>query len=193
LVCFELTAFNVIAQYWAPDLNPAICISVGLVLFALIQLYSVRWFGEVEFWISILKVLLQIGLTLYTFITMLGGNPLGDRFGFRFWRNPGPLVGETPALRMKGVFDAIVWACFSVGGPDWISLVGGETKSPRRVLPKAFNTTIYRIIFFYILGGLCVGINVASDDPSLIGAIASGAPGAAKSPYVIGKSRNSIV
>lgn len=31
------------------------------------------------------KVLLIIGLLLMTFITMLGGNPLHDRFGFRFW------------------------------------------------------------------------------------------------------------
>ena len=187
LVCFELTAFNVLVGYWKDDLNPAICISVGLALFAVIQLYSVRWFGEIEFWISILKVLLQIGLILYTFITMVGGNPIGDKFGFRYWKNPGPLVGATPALRMKGVFDALVWAVFAIGGPDWASLVAGETKSPRRVMPRVFNSTVYRVVGFYVLGGLCVGINVASNDPGLLGAIAAGAPGAAKSPYVIGE------
>lgn len=26
-----------------------------------------------------------IGLIVMTFVTMLGGNPLRDRFGFRFW------------------------------------------------------------------------------------------------------------
>lgn len=34
-------------------------------------------------------MLLIIGLIIYTFITMLGGNPLHDRFGFSFWQNPG--------------------------------------------------------------------------------------------------------
>jgi amino acid transporter len=52
-------------------------------------------------------------------------------------------------------------------------------------MPKAFNSTIYRILFFYVTGALCVGINTASDDPNLLGAIAAGAPGAAKSPYII--------
>jgi hypothetical protein len=73
----------------------------------------------------------------------------------------------------------------SIVGPDYISLIGGEVRNPRRILPRAFNSTIYRIVFFYLTGALCVGIVAASDDPSLLGAIAAGAPGAAKSPYVI--------
>ncbi|WRT68782.1 uncharacterized protein IL334_005762 [Kwoniella shivajii] len=192
LVCFELTALNVMLEYWTLTLHPAIAIAVGISLFAALQLYSVRWFGEVEFWISITKIILQIGLTLYTLIAMCGGNPLHDKFGFRAWKNPGPLVGETGALRLKGIWDAVLWAVFALGGPDWISLIGGEVKSPRKILPKAFNTTIYRIIFFSVLGGLCVGINAPSDDPALLGAIARGAPGAAKSPYIISMNRLGI-
>jgi len=113
LVCFELTAMNVLISYWTPDLHPAILISAGLASYAAFQLWSVRIFGELEFWLSITKVLLMLGLTAYTFITMVGGNPIGDKYGFRFWKTPGPFVGETPALRMKGVFDALVWACFA--------------------------------------------------------------------------------
>lgn len=50
---------------------------------SLINVLAVKWYGETEFWAAIGKVLLIIGLIFYTFITMLGGNPLGDRFGFR--------------------------------------------------------------------------------------------------------------
>jgi amino acid transporter len=64
-------------------------------------------------------------------------------------------------------------------------MMSGEIKNPRRVLPPAFNSIIYRIVFFYLTGALCVGIVSASDDPNLLGAIANGAPGAAKSPYII--------
>jgi amino acid transporter len=66
-------------------------------------------------------------------------------------------------------------------------MMSGEIKNPRRVLPPAFNSIIYRIVFFYLTGALCVGIVSASDDPNLLGAIANGAPGAAKSPYIICK------
>ena len=46
-VCFELTAFNVLVAYWAPDLNPAICISAGLVALAVANGINVRLFGEI--------------------------------------------------------------------------------------------------------------------------------------------------
>jgi amino acid transporter len=72
-------------------------------------------------------------------------------------------------------------------GPDYISLIGGEVKNPRRILPKAFESTVWRVLFFYVIGSFCVGIVAGSDDRALLGAIAEGAPGAAKSPYVICK------
>jgi len=40
---------------------------------------------ESEFWLSIGKVTLAIGLMVFTFITMVGGNPLHDKYGFRNW------------------------------------------------------------------------------------------------------------
>lgn len=44
---------------------------------------AVQWYGETEFWAALGKVILTVALLLFTFIVMLGGNPLGDRFGFR--------------------------------------------------------------------------------------------------------------
>ena len=74
-------------------------------ILSLINLLTVEWYGETEFWAALGKVLLIIGkgnqpyidlpgltciigLIIFTFIVMLGGNPLGDRFGFRYWNNP---------------------------------------------------------------------------------------------------------
>lgn len=37
---------------------------------------------------SIFKIFLMIGLMSYTFVTMVGGNPRGDPYGFRYWQNP---------------------------------------------------------------------------------------------------------
>ncbi|WWD17565.1 hypothetical protein CI109_102006 [Kwoniella shandongensis] len=193
LICFELTAINVIVEYWTTTLNPAVMISVCLVLLFMVNIWSVRWFGEIEFYISVTKLFLMAGLTLYTFITMCGGNPLHDKYGFRFWKNPGPFAGVTDARKVvTGIFDSISWATFAVVGPDYISLIGGEVKNPRRVLPKAFNTTIYRIVGFYMTGALCVGIAASATDENLLGAISAGAPGAAKSPYVISMNRLGI-
>lgn len=49
---------------------------------------AVRYFGITEFYLSIFKVFLMLGLMAYTFITMVGGNPNHDAYGFRYWKNP---------------------------------------------------------------------------------------------------------
>jgi amino acid permease len=50
-------------------------------------------------------------------------------------------------------YSACYWLCADLNrivGPDYASLIAGEVKSPRRILPKAFNSIIYRIIIFYV-------------------------------------------
>lgn len=48
----------------------------------------VRYYGISEFYLSIFKVFLMVGLIAYTFVTMVGGNPHHDVYGFRYWRDP---------------------------------------------------------------------------------------------------------
>lgn len=49
---------------------------------------TVKYFGISEFYMSIFKIFLMLGLMMYTFITMVGGNPNKDPYGFRYWQDP---------------------------------------------------------------------------------------------------------
>lgn len=71
-------------------------------------------------------------------------------------------------------------------------MVAGEVANPRRVLPEAYRSTVYRIIALYMGSALAVSVNVPFDDPNLLGAIAAGAPGAAKSPFIVNMNRLQI-
>jgi amino acid transporter len=160
-----------------------------------LNLFAVKWYGEAEFWLSLGKVLLSIGLILYTFVVMLGGNPLGDRFGFRYWNEPGAFneyykTGDTG--RFLGVLAALITASFTIAGPDYVSMAAGETINPRKVLPKAFNGVFYRLTAFFVLGVLCVGILVPYNDKVMADAFDNDQPGAAASPYVISMDRLKI-
>lgn len=145
-------------------------------------------YGETEFWMALGKVILIVGLLFFTFITMLGGNPLGDRFGFRYWKNPGSfttLYGYEGDLgRFVGFLQCLIQASFTIAGPDYVSMAAGETENPRVVLPKAFRAVFWRLTTFFMLGSLAVGILVPYNDPGLIAAYKTGKPGAAASPYV---------
>lgn len=73
-----------------------------------------------------------------------------------------------------------------------LSLIASETIDPRRVMPQAFRTVFYRLIIFFVLSALAVGILVPSNDPILLAAIRDGLPGAGRSPYVAAMNRLQI-
>ena len=154
-----------------------------------------KWYGESEFWLALGKVVLIIGLIIYTFITMLGANPLHDRFGFRYWKNPGAFAElyKTGHLgRFLGFLQCLIQASFTIAGPDYVSMAAGEAENPRVVMPRAFNAVFYRLTSFFVLGSLAVGINVPYNDKELAAAFKSGLPGAAASPYVVAMNRLKI-
>lgn len=129
---------------------------------------------------------------------MIGGNPQHDAYGFRYWNNPGafaPYITTGALGRFEG-FLACIWsASFTIVGPEYMSMVAGETKLPRRYLKTAFKTTYLRFAFFFIGSALCVGIVIPYNNPTLL-AIINGNKGgsgtAAASPYVIAMSNLGI-
>jgi amino acid transporter len=72
LVPFEMTACNVVIHFWSDAVPTGAVIAIVMVLYAFINVMAVKWYGETEFWAALGKMLLIIGLIIYTFITMLG-------------------------------------------------------------------------------------------------------------------------
>jgi amino acid transporter len=153
--------------------------------------FTVKWYGEAEFWLASGKVLLILIVFLFTFITMVGGNPKHDAYGFRYWNEPGAFaeyITTGPTGRFEGFLGAVWSASFTVVGPEYISMIAGEAKLPRRYLKTAFKTTYARFAFFFIGSALCVGIVIPYNDKSLLAILSgssSGSGTAAASPYVI--------
>ncbi|QSZ30141.1 hypothetical protein DSL72_004661 [Monilinia vaccinii-corymbosi] len=195
LVPFEIVACNVIIHYWSDAVPAGGIIAIVIILYGLINVFAVRWYGESEFFLAMGKVLLIVGLIVFTLVTMLGGNPLHDRFGFRFWKDPGAFTElyKTGSLgRFLGFLQCLIQASFTVAGPDYVSMAAGEAQNPRVVMPRAFNGVFYRLTAFFVLGSLAVGILVPYDDQELKDAFTNGLPGAAASPYVVAMNRLQI-
>ncbi|KAF2120512.1 amino acid permease/ SLC12A domain-containing protein [Lophiotrema nucula] len=192
LVPFEIVACNVIIHFWSDVVPAGGIIAIVIILYAIINLMAVKWYGETEFWAALGKVLLIIGLIIFTFIAMLGGNPIKDRYGFRYWKNPGSfaeLYYTGDLGRFLGFLQCLIQASFTIAGPDYVSMAAGEAENPRQVMPRAYNAVFYRLTAFFVLGSLCVGINVPYNDPELTAAFKSSKPGAAASPYVVAMNR----
>ncbi|OWB57454.1 hypothetical protein B5S28_g3398 [[Candida] boidinii] len=185
---FEITAVNGMIHFWRDDYNPAAAFVPQVVIYLILNIFVVQWYGESEFILSIGKVILATALFIFTFVAMVGGNPEHDAFGFRYWNNPGAFAEyiSTGTLgHFQGFLAALFNSCFVIVAPEYLGMVSGECANPRKVLPVAFKTVVWRLIFFFIGGALSVGVLVAYNDPTLVSAIKNGAAGANVSPYVI--------
>jgi amino acid permease len=139
-------------------------------MISLLNAVAVGIFGEAEFWLSGGKVVLMFMLFSFTFITMIGGNPQDDVYGFRYWSNPGAFASfsSTGALgKFEGFLGALVTAVFIIVGPDYISMIAAEAKHPSIYLKTAFKTVYLRFGIFFIGSALAVGIILPYNDPEL--------------------------
>lgn len=87
----QLTAGALVLQFWVPRsrVNPGVFIAVFWIAIVCINYFGVKFFGEFEFWLSTIKVVIIVGVILLSLVLALGGGPDGDRKGFRYWKNPG--------------------------------------------------------------------------------------------------------
>jgi amino acid transporter len=53
-------------------------------------------------------------------------------------------------------------------GPEFISMTAAEAENPRKLMRRAFNSFVWRLMFFFIGGALCVGIVIPSNDKMLL-------------------------
>ncbi|KAI1433343.1 amino acid permease/ SLC12A domain-containing protein [Xylaria sp. CBS 124048] len=186
----EITAICVLFKFWT-DVNPAIFIIIFIILTVIIGVAFIRVYGEIEFTFAILKIILVVFLILLGLLIDLGGIPGTPAIGGKFWRDPGPFVehiGTGHWGEFLGYWSVMTGAVFSFAGVESLAMAAAETKNPRRSIPAACKRVFLRIVIFYVLAIIVVGLLVASNDKRLNDASGS----VAQSPFVIAASAAGI-
>ncbi|PFH54652.1 hypothetical protein AMATHDRAFT_134256 [Amanita thiersii Skay4041] len=181
----ELSAAAVLIGYWDSKINPAVWVTICMVVVIAINLLGAGAYGEAEFLFASIKVITIVGLIILGIVLDLGGGPNHDRLGFRYWKHPGAFVQFDGIAGAKGRFlgwwAVMTQAAFSFIGTEIVAIAAGETKNPRRNLPRAIRRVYIRILLFYIGGTIIIGLLVPSNAKGLD--LADGT--AASSPFVI--------
>lgn len=194
-LCAEISAASIVIGFWNDSITPGAWITLIIVLVVVLNIVAVAVYGEAEFIFASIKIITILGLLLMAFIVDLGGNPHHDRIGFRYWKHPGAMkpydsTGNTG--RFLGLWSTLVNAAFSYGGVEMVAVAAGEAENPRKNIPKAVRRVFWRILFFYVLGSLAIGVLVPYDDPNLLGANPDAKSDASASPWVIAIRRAGI-
>lgn len=143
----ELTAAGTFMDFWFPGHPHWVTALVALVAITAINLIHVGAFGEVEFWMSMIKVVALVAMIVFGLCLVLGIGP-DPAIGFsNLWAH-----GGFAPTGLGGFMLSLVAVTFTFGGVVSIGTAAGEVENPTRNIPKAINTVIYRIIVFYVGG-----------------------------------------
>ena len=143
----EITAVGIYVHFWAPAVPQWVSALAALAFLLTVNLISVRLFGELEFWFSMLKVLAIVaflGTGLYLVVThALVGTTHAGASNLTSYGGFFPL--GFPAVLMS--LQAVI---FAYAGTEMVGVTAGETRNVHHVIPKAINGVIWRIAIFYV-------------------------------------------
>ncbi|CAF4545555.1 unnamed protein product, partial [Rotaria sp. Silwood2] len=88
----EITAAGIVINYWTTSVNIGVWVTVFLVALLVINLFGVRGYAEVEFYMSIIKVIAVLGFIVLGIVLAAGGGPNHQYLGGKYWHNPGPFA-----------------------------------------------------------------------------------------------------
>lgn len=177
----ELLAAGSFLQYWFPSLPLWILSLFCAVVIVGINLFQVKYYGEMEFWFAGIKILALIAFILLGALILTGLLPSHLHEPFSNYTAHGGFFPHG----IKGTFSAFLVVMFSYGGAELIGVAVTETKDSERVLPKVIKSTVWRVIIFYvfpilIICGIIPWNHVSGADSPFVQVFSiSGLPGAA--------------
>jgi amino acid transporter, AAT family len=143
----EMIAAGIIMNNFFPMISPVWWAVFFGIIVTLINIVNVKSFGEMEFWLSIIKILAILLFVALALITALG---FSGQHGF---------IGTSILLGGGGLFPKGIWAIFltmviilvNFQGSEIIGLAAGESQEPEKTIPIAIRNITWRIIALYVV------------------------------------------
>ncbi|MFF8383175.1 amino acid permease [Streptomyces kanasensis] len=151
----EVTAAATYMTYWwnIPQWVSALVFTV--ILYGA-NLISVKLFGELEFWFSMVKVTAIVGMILICAgILTIGFSDAGDTASMSLLWSEGGFFPKG----VGGTLMTLQIVMFAFLAVELVGVTAGESKDPKVTLPKAINTVPWRIAVFYV-GALIMILSV---------------------------------
>lgn len=150
----ELTAIGKYVQFWWPEIPLWASSLFFFLVINVINLASVKVYGETEFWFSIIKVVAIIAMIIFGIYLLVSGNG-GERATVANLYNDGGFfphgwLNGNGDIGYSGLLAALVIIMFSFGGLELVGITAAEAENPEKNIPKATNQVLWRILVFYV-------------------------------------------
>lgn len=190
-VAADISISALVVFYWEPlRFMPPWCWSLlFFTLIFLLNILSVRVYGESEYWFALIKVITVIvflAIGVLTIFGILGGQYIGLS---NFTIGDAPILGHGWSGSFLTVLGVFLIAGFSFQGTELIGITAGESEDPQTSIPKAVKQVFWRILIFYILTMLVIGLLIPYNSNALLSA---NVDQIAKSPFTLVFQRSGL-
>lgn len=163
VIAIEATAGAGIIQYWIPQVPLWLLSLILTVLLTLTNVFSVKSFGEFEYWFSFIKVVSIVLFLCLGLAVIMGLVPGTSAPGFSNLVGQGGFIPHGISSVLLGITVVI----FSFMGSEIVAVAAGESTEPAKAVKTATNSVIWRILVFYI-GSITVVVTLLPWDSANI-------------------------
>jgi GABA permease len=145
VVAMEALAGAKILQIWWPRVAPWEFTFALITLFAIVNLLSVRSYGEAEFWFASIKVAAIVAFLVAGTLFVCGAWP-GAHAGF-------PHLTAHGGFMPNGIVPVLTGAVAATGfyfGAEIVTVAAAESAEPERTVAETTQSVIWRVLIFYI-------------------------------------------
>ena len=163
VIPLEANAAATILNAWFPNVAIWAFTLIITLLLTATNLFSVKHYGEFEFWFALIKVVAIVGFVILGLAAIFGFLPTSQVSGVSH-------LFDTQGFMPNGmgaVLAAILTTMFSFMGTEIVTIAAAESKNPGQQITKATNSVIWRIGLFYLLSIFIVVSLVPWNDPTL--------------------------
>ncbi|GGA23799.1 amino acid permease [Acinetobacter modestus] len=168
----ELTAVAKYINYWWPHIAAWQSVLFFFVLITAINLTNVKFYGESEFWLAIIKVTAVVAMILFGLFLLFTADANSTASFSNLWSHGGFFPNG-----FDGLFYMLAFIMFAFGGIELIGMAAAEANDPKKTIPKAINQVVVRILVFYV-GSLAILLSLVPWNQLDLG-------GLDKSPFVM--------
>ncbi|WP_029574516.1 amino acid permease [Acinetobacter sp. P8-3-8] len=168
----ELTAVAKYINYWWPHIPAWISVLFFFVVITIVNLANVKFYGESEFWLSIIKVAAVVSMIVFGLYLLMTADAGSTASFTNLWAHGGFFPHG-----FDGLFYMLAFLMFAFGGIELIGMAAAEAENPEKTIPKAINQVVFRILLFYV-GSLTILLSLVPWNQLDLG-------GLDKSPFVM--------
>lgn len=165
----EATAGAAIVHRWVPGIDQWVWALILMLLLTVTNVFSVKSFGEFEFWFASIKVAAIVVFLILGILAICGLLPGVAAPGLSNLTGQGGFLPSGPGAVLAGILVVV----FSFFGAEIATIAAGESADPATAVKKAVRSTVWRILVFYI-GSIAIVVTLLPWNDASV----------AKSPYV---------